>query len=99
MEERADGAARLPRRGLTRALRRRASRDAGAPSAPPFADRLPRRPGGARIGAGPFDMIASIRLGDFKNFADETLRLGPFTVIVGEEARDAGRVSRTAWVV
>ena len=31
-------------------------------------------------------MIASIRLKDFKNFADETLRLGPFTVIVGANA-------------
>ena len=31
-------------------------------------------------------MIASIRLRDFKNFADETLRLGPFTVIVGANA-------------
>ena len=31
-------------------------------------------------------MITSIRLRDFKNFADETLRLGPFTVIVGANA-------------
>ncbi len=31
-------------------------------------------------------MISSIRLRDFKNFADETLRLGPFTVIVGANA-------------
>ena len=31
-------------------------------------------------------MIASIRLKDFKNFADETLRLGPFTVIIGANA-------------
>ncbi len=31
-------------------------------------------------------MIASLRLKDFKNFADETLRLGPFTVIVGTNA-------------
>ena len=31
-------------------------------------------------------MITSIRLKDFKNFADETLRLGPFTVIVGANA-------------
>ena len=43
-------------------------------------------------------MITSIRLRDFKNFADETLRLGPFTVIVGANAsgksniRDAFRV-------
>ena len=31
-------------------------------------------------------MITSIRLKDFKNFADETLKLGPFTVIVGANA-------------
>ena len=31
-------------------------------------------------------MITSIRLENFKNFADETLRLGPFTVIVGANA-------------
>lgn len=31
-------------------------------------------------------MITSIRLVDFKNFADETLRVGPFTVIVGANA-------------
>ena len=31
-------------------------------------------------------MITSIRLVDFKNFADETLRVGPFTVIVGTNA-------------
>ena len=31
-------------------------------------------------------MINSLRLKDFKNFADETLRLGPFTVIVGANA-------------
>ena len=31
-------------------------------------------------------MITSIRLIDFKNFADETLKLGPFTVIVGANA-------------
>ena len=31
-------------------------------------------------------MITSIRLKDFKNFADETLNLGPFTVIVGANA-------------
>ena len=30
-------------------------------------------------------MITSIRLVNFKNFADETLRVGPFTVIVGGE--------------
>ena len=31
-------------------------------------------------------MISSLRLKDFKNFADETLRVGPFTVIVGANA-------------
>ena len=31
-------------------------------------------------------MITSVRLGNFKNFADETLHLGPFTVIVGANA-------------
>lgn len=31
-------------------------------------------------------MITSLRLVDFKNFADETLRTGPFTVIVGANA-------------
>ncbi len=31
-------------------------------------------------------MISSIRLRNFKNFADETLLLGPFTVIVGANA-------------
>ena len=31
-------------------------------------------------------MITSIRLMNFKNFADETLRVGPFTVIVGANA-------------
>ena len=31
-------------------------------------------------------MITSLRIVDFKNFADETLHLGPFTVIVGANA-------------
>ena len=31
-------------------------------------------------------MITSLRLVDFKNFAEETLRVGPFTVIVGANA-------------
>ena len=31
-------------------------------------------------------MIKSLRLTDFKNFADETLRVGPFTLIVGANA-------------
>ena len=31
-------------------------------------------------------MINSVRLVNFKNFADETLKLGPFTVIVGANA-------------
>ena len=43
-------------------------------------------------------MITSLRLVDFKNFVDQTLRVGPFTVIVGANAsgksniRDAFRV-------
>ena len=43
-------------------------------------------------------MITSLRLVDFKNFADETLHVGPFTVIVGANAsgksniRDAFRL-------
>ena len=31
-------------------------------------------------------MITSIRLVNFKNFADETLRVGPFSIIVGANA-------------
>lgn len=31
-------------------------------------------------------MITSIRMVNFKNFVDETLRLGPFTMIVGTNA-------------
>ena len=31
-------------------------------------------------------MITSLRLVNFKNFADETLKVGPFTVIVGANA-------------
>lgn len=31
-------------------------------------------------------MLTSLRLVDFKNFADETLKLGPFTLIVGANA-------------
>ncbi len=31
-------------------------------------------------------MITSLRLVSFKNFADETLRVGPFTLIVGTNA-------------
>ena len=43
-------------------------------------------------------MITSLRLIDFKNFADEELRMGPFTVVVGTNAsgksnlRDAFRI-------
>ena len=59
-------------------------------------------------------MITSLRLVNFKNFADETLCVGPFTVIVGANAsgksniRDAfrflhgiggGTPSRKSWVV
>ena len=31
-------------------------------------------------------MLAALRLKNFKNFADETLRMGPFTIIVGANA-------------
>ena len=31
-------------------------------------------------------MITSIRLKNLKNFADETLRVGPFTILVGANA-------------
>ena len=31
-------------------------------------------------------MITSLKLTNFKNFANETLRMGPFTVIVGANA-------------
>ena len=43
-------------------------------------------------------MITALELHDFKNFAEETLRVGPFTVIVGANAsgksniRDAFRI-------
>ena len=37
-------------------------------------------------------MITSIRLVNFKNFADETLRVGPFTVIVGANASGKSNV-------
>ena len=47
-------------------------------------------------------MITSLRLVNFKNFDDETLRVGPFTLIVGANAsgksniRDASSASCTA---
>ena len=37
-------------------------------------------------------MITGLRLVDFKNFADETLRVGPFTVIVGANASGKSNV-------
>ena len=37
-------------------------------------------------------VITSLRLVDFKNFADETLRVGPFTVIVGANASGKSNV-------
>ena len=37
-------------------------------------------------------MITALRLVDFKNFADETLRVGPFTVIVGANASGKSNV-------
>ena len=48
-------------------------------------------------------MIKSLRLTNFKNFADETLNLGPFTLIVGANAsgksniRDAFRFLHGLW--
>ena len=48
-------------------------------------------------------MITSLRLVNFKNFADETLHLGPFTLIVGANAsgksniRDAFRFLHRNW--
>lgn len=53
-------------------------------------------------------MLTALRLRNFKNFADETLRMGPFTVLVGANAsgksniRDALRllhgVGRGYWL-
>ena len=40
-------------------------------------------------------MITSLRLVNFKNFADETLRVGPFTVIVGANASGKSNKSET----
>lgn len=37
-------------------------------------------------------MLASLRLQNFKNFADETLRMGPFTVLVGANASGKSNV-------
>ncbi len=37
-------------------------------------------------------MITSVRLKDFKNFRDETLRMGPFTVLVGANASGKSNV-------
>lgn len=37
-------------------------------------------------------MLASLRLKNFKNFADETLRMGPFTVLVGANASGKSNV-------
>ena len=37
-------------------------------------------------------MITSVRLKNFKNFADETLRMGPFTVLVGANASGKSNV-------
>lgn len=38
-------------------------------------------------------MITSLRLKDFKNFADETLHVGPFTLIVGANASGKSNIS------
>ena len=51
--------------------------------------RRPRRRARAALPATPVRrnaMITSVRMVNFKNFADETLRVGPFTVIVGANA-------------
>ena len=48
--------------------------------------RRPRRAAPDRHAAGDITVITSLRLEDFKNFADETLPVGPFTVIVGANA-------------
>ena len=37
-------------------------------------------------------MLASLRLQNFKNFANETLRMGPFTVLVGANASGKSNV-------
>ena len=37
-------------------------------------------------------MLTSLRLRNFKNFADETLRMGPFTVLVGANASGKSNV-------
>ena len=38
-------------------------------------------------------MITSIRMVNFKNFVDETLRLGPFTVVVGTNASGKSNIA------
>ena len=40
-------------------------------------------------------MITSVRLVNFKNFADETLKVGPFTVIVGANASGKSNIRDT----
>ena len=42
-------------------------------------------------------MITSLRLVDFKNFSDETLRVGPFTVIVGANASGKSNIRDALW--
>ena len=37
-------------------------------------------------------MLTSLRLRNFKNFADETLRMGPLTVLVGANASGKSNV-------
>lgn len=55
-----------------------------------------RRSGEGRYGGGPCcrfrGVIASLRLRDFKNFADGRLRMGPFTVLVGANASGKSNV-------
>ena len=42
-------------------------------------------------------MIRSIRMWNFKNFVAETLRVGPFTVIVGANASGKGNIRDAFW--
>ena len=52
----------------------------------------PRRRAPGQRASRPGTVITSLRLVDFKNFADETLRVGPFTVIVGANASGKSNV-------
>ena len=77
---------------LLQALIRACARGLGGTRSPRIAVQSPRHtrrsrrlaPRGPETGGD--NVITSLRLKDFKNFADETLRVGPFTVIVGANA-------------